>query len=83
MPAFKPSTEARQRKRCRRRFQIEALESRRLLAAELDYGDAPDLGSRYGQGNYFPPPEDKGPSLSVSAALFSVDQTQSERPVTQ
>ena len=54
----------------RRRFQFEALESRRLLAAELDYGDAPDLGPGFGPGNYATLLGDNGPSHIVSASLY-------------
>ena len=56
--------------RKRRRFQIEALESRRLLAAQLDYGDAPDLGPGTGEGDYTTLPAYGGPSHEVSAALY-------------
>lgn len=62
----------------RRRFQIEALESRRLLAADLDYGDAPDLGPGNGPGDYSTLPGDNGPSHIVSPALFMGTQPDGE-----
>ena len=71
------SRQSRRRKN-RRRFRFEALESRRLLAAELDYGDAPDLGPSTGEGDYTTEPLFGGPSHKVSSSLYLGTRPSSE-----
>jgi hypothetical protein len=67
---LRKSLTARLDRSSRRQLLLERLETRAMLAANLDFGDAPDLGPGYGPGDYATTAADNGPSHEVSSALY-------------